>query len=87
MNPPIPVIWICKFIIKWSFLSMIALSYEIEPGDKGIKWISYDSDHLICIEYRSFWHYPWRMCLTNPSGIVNNIFALESLHLHDDFCV
>ena len=66
---------------------MIALSHEIEPRNEGIEWVSYDSDHLICIEHRSLRHDPRRMCLADPSSIVNDIFALESLHLHDDFCV
>ena len=87
MNPPVPVVWIGYLIIKWSFLSMIALGYEIEPGNESIEWVPYDSDHLICIKYRGLRHNPRRMRLADPSSVVNDILALESLHLHDDFCV
>ena len=66
---------------------MIALGYKIEPRNESIEWVSYDSDHLICIKYRGFRHNPRRMRLADPSSIVNDIFALESYHLQDNLCV
>jgi len=60
---------------------MVAETEEVKEGDNYVNRAADDADDLVAVENGSKRHNPRRVCLDNPDGIVNYVFAFEALEL------
>lgn len=81
LDPPVEVVGVQLLVVERALYSVVVHGNQVQPGEIRIERVPHNHDILVGVEDGRLRHNPGRVALNHPACVIDDVFALHSLHL------